>query len=302
MGGIAKLTKDDGSSLTINVEYNQLDPLLKKTINPDGDVADATGNSPFPGNMNTLVISMKSYVETLERTGGIIAEFVNPKYADSSKMKFKSTTRLECMMQDLPKELPASARVGFTMFDTWCAYSPVKNNSAVARQKFKDGNHPQSATTGETDIFAANCRILRMAGAAIQTAQKAVFNGIDVDLEALVVWSPQWASTFAMVLERLAGDASVSISQRSTLILDGNITIQNLTLDGALILKASPGSEVIIKRLRVVNEGWVLQPTSDDEEDEVARVRGFTVKRNATYQLEFKEPGLHIIEEEDVRS
>lgn len=29
----------------------------------------------------------------------VIAEFVNPKYADASKTAFKSSTRLECMMQ-----------------------------------------------------------------------------------------------------------------------------------------------------------------------------------------------------------
>lgn len=27
----------------VNVEYNLLDPLLRSTINPDGDVNDATG-------------------------------------------------------------------------------------------------------------------------------------------------------------------------------------------------------------------------------------------------------------------
>lgn len=35
--------------MTINVEYNQLDPLLRATINPEGDVNDDTGFSPFPG-------------------------------------------------------------------------------------------------------------------------------------------------------------------------------------------------------------------------------------------------------------
>ena len=34
---------------TINVEYNQLDPLLRDTTSPDGDVNDDTGFSPFPG-------------------------------------------------------------------------------------------------------------------------------------------------------------------------------------------------------------------------------------------------------------
>ena len=35
--------------MTINVEYNQLDPLLRATINAEGDVNDDTGFSPFPG-------------------------------------------------------------------------------------------------------------------------------------------------------------------------------------------------------------------------------------------------------------
>lgn len=35
--------------ITINVEYNQLDPLLRATIAPEGDVNDDTGFSPFPG-------------------------------------------------------------------------------------------------------------------------------------------------------------------------------------------------------------------------------------------------------------
>ena len=58
---------------------------------------------------------MDSYVKSLEETQGIIAEFVNPKYKDPSKTDFKSSTRLECMMQDYPKALPPSAAVGFTV-------------------------------------------------------------------------------------------------------------------------------------------------------------------------------------------
>lgn len=144
------------------------------------------GYSPFPGNINQLVIKLLSYVEQLAKTGasvvslpalaaevhlhplcqpsarqvcagaaclrsiaggngsshgsatapgvpcvdlwrldeavllsplphpgGTIGEFVNPKYKDATKTAFKSSTRLECMMQDYPKALPADARVGF---------------------------------------------------------------------------------------------------------------------------------------------------------------------------------------------
>lgn len=64
-----------------------------------GDVNDESGFSPFPGNINQLVIKVDSYARELERSGGIISEFVNPKYKDASKTTFKSSTRLECMMQ-----------------------------------------------------------------------------------------------------------------------------------------------------------------------------------------------------------
>ena len=49
IGGIARLTHADGRVMTINVEYNQLDPLLRATSFPDGDVNDESGYSPFPG-------------------------------------------------------------------------------------------------------------------------------------------------------------------------------------------------------------------------------------------------------------
>lgn len=37
-----------------------------------------------------------------------------PAGRDTTKTVFKSSTRLECMMQDFPKALPQGAKVGFT--------------------------------------------------------------------------------------------------------------------------------------------------------------------------------------------
>lgn len=55
--------------MVINVEYNQLDPLLRATGYPDGDVNCETGYSPFPGNINqvlfltyTLVMFLVKYL------------------------------------------------------------------------------------------------------------------------------------------------------------------------------------------------------------------------------------------------
>lgn len=58
IGGIARLTHADGRSMVINVEYNQPDPLLRATINPEGDANCETGFSPFPGNINQAVVQI----------------------------------------------------------------------------------------------------------------------------------------------------------------------------------------------------------------------------------------------------
>lgn len=66
----ARLADDVGclnnprSSLIINVEYNQLDPILRATVSPEGDVNDPeTGLSPFPGNTNNLVFMLEPYLK-----------------------------------------------------------------------------------------------------------------------------------------------------------------------------------------------------------------------------------------------
>mmetsp|Transcript_8147 Transcript_8147/g.16045 ORF Transcript_8147/g.16045 Transcript_8147/m.16045 type:complete len:379 (-) Transcript_8147:58-1194(-) len=92
-GGIMKMTKGD-ETYTLNVEYNQIEALLKEVgWHPDGDVgngilgrgSEATAKlSPFPGNTNILLLNLPSYLATLERTAGAVPEFVNPKYADAT--------------------------------------------------------------------------------------------------------------------------------------------------------------------------------------------------------------------------
>ncbi len=54
IGGIASLRRPDGTALTINVEYNLLDPLLRANGWANGDVNDDTGYSTFPGTKQAL--------------------------------------------------------------------------------------------------------------------------------------------------------------------------------------------------------------------------------------------------------
>jgi UDP-sugar pyrophosphorylase len=90
-----------------------------------------TGYSPFPGNANNLVIELQAYAKVLRgEDQGVVIEFVNPKYKEGSRTAFQKPTRLECMMQDIPKlfqkEMGTDAKIGFTMFDRWFTFSPAK--------------------------------------------------------------------------------------------------------------------------------------------------------------------------------
>ncbi|WOL19775.1 UDP-sugar pyrophosphorylase [Canna indica] len=290
IGGITKLTHADGRSMVINVEYNQLDPLLRASGHADGDVNCETGFSPFPGNINQLILELDPYIEELRRTKGAISEFVNPKYTDSTKTSFKSSTRLECMMQDYPKSLSPLARVGFTVMDTWLAYAPVKNNPEDAA-KIPKGNPYHSATSGEMAIYRANSRILKKAGVRIADPIIDVFNGQEVEVWSRITWSPKWALTFNDVKRKLKDECSVS--QRSTLVLNGqNVFLDNLSLDGTLIVNSIDEAEVRLMG-SVQNKGWSLEHVDhkDNSIPEEIRIRGFKIQKVEQLELNYVEAG-----------
>ncbi|KAL7597088.1 hypothetical protein Lser_V15G28988 [Lactuca serriola] len=58
--------------MVINIEYNQLDTLLRATSHPNGDVNCDTGFSPYPGNINQLILEVGPYMDELSKTGGAI--------------------------------------------------------------------------------------------------------------------------------------------------------------------------------------------------------------------------------------
>jgi UDP-sugar pyrophosphorylase len=80
IGAITKLEKPStGEVRTINVEYNMLDPLLRATVSKEGDVNDDTGFSPYPGNINQILFKLDDYTAALDKSKGLMPEFVNPK-------------------------------------------------------------------------------------------------------------------------------------------------------------------------------------------------------------------------------
>ncbi|KAK3230549.1 hypothetical protein Dsin_002430 [Dipteronia sinensis] len=295
IGGITKLTHTDGRSMVINVEYNQLDPLLRATGFPDGDANCETGFSPFPGNINQLIFELDPYIEDLKKTGGAIKEFVNPKYKDASKTSFKSSTRLECMMQDYPKTLPPNARVGFTVIDTWLAYAPVKNNPEDAA-KVPKGNPYHSATSGEMAIYRANSLILKKAGVQVDDPVQQVFNGQEVEVWPRIAWKPKWGLTFSEIKNKIGG--SCSISQKSTMVIKGsNVSLQDLSLDGTLVVDSVDGAEVKV-RGSVKNKGWMVENVDykDTSVPEEIRIRGFKINKIEQLEKKYSELGKFCLE------
>ena len=288
IGALARLVPKDAAKegekakgLTINVEYNQLDPLLRATAEfADGDADDPeTGFSPFPGNINQLVVGMEPYLAALEASAGVVGEFVNPKYKDpKARADFKSPARLECMMQDLPHALdPSKDPVGFlTINQVWAAYSPVKNSLAEAAAKGAKGEPTHSAAAAEADAYRANCFLLSSLGAKIEGGgggggggggesgafTKREFKGVPVELWPAVSWSPLFALTMDDLERRLRDPTKITVSPGSALVVRlpvkkssssssspfevGSVSIEGLDLDGALEVEVHPGASLRI--------------------------------------------------------
>ena len=302
---------DPDKSLVINVEYNQLDPLLRTQGDCLGDVADpATGFSPFPGNANNIVMELDAYAQTLKgEDQGVVVEFVNPKYKDDTRTAFTKPTRLECMMQDIPKlfqkELGAArANIGFTQFDRWLTFSPAKNALAAGQAAIKSGGTaPGTLSSAESDLYVQNHRKLQHIGVQIEknspdSDDLVSVAGIPVTPGPRVVLGPAFGIIQRDYSDKIVNGKAVRITQRSSLVVDGHhVTIKALDLDGALVVRAGPDSHVTVDGLVVKNAGWALQELDDSQaHPETVQIRGYTMKKKETAEYVVDEPGQFVID------
>lgn len=297
---------DPEKSLTINVEYNQLDPLLKTQGDCKGDVADETGFSPYPGNSNILVLEMGAYAKTLKgEDQGVVLEFVNPKYKDDTRTDFKKPTRLECMMQDIPKlfqkEMGSEANIGFTNFDRWFSFSPAKNSLEAGVEAVAGGsNAPGTMSSAETDLYVQNQRKLKFGGMDAKVTEEAdlvPIGGIPVTPGPRIILEPGFAITQEEIQRKIEGGR---ITERSALVLDGEgLTVKNLDLDGALIIRTGPGCEVLVDGLVVKNKGYVVKENEEgaDIPEEVA-IRGYVMEKQEAMEIIIEEPGKYVVDKD----
>ncbi|KAL3919700.1 MAG: hypothetical protein SGPRY_005536 [Prymnesium sp.] len=332
IGGIMKLTAEDGRSMTVNVEYNQIDALLKATVEPRGDVNGENGYSAYPGSINQLIFAMEPYAAKLKESGGGMPEFVNPKYTDSTKTAFKAPTRLECMMQaralyDYPKSLGSEASVGFSSVTNTIAFSPVKTNLADSKLKFGGlckgqgyyawgwlspvtvdlssmltGMPTYSAASGEADIYKSNCEMLAAAGVALPGFTQVVRAGVEVDDCPRVVVDPSFGITLAQWKSKLVKPADVKLAPGSTLILRGDLKglrVGSLDLKGTLIVSVAPGAQVTLQNVKEDNAGWRFTDLAEGAEvsEEIA-IRGYTIEKLGQREIEFSEPGTYVVNDE----
>ena len=280
IGAICRINRKDGSSVVQNVEYNLVDPLLKDKYNGKGDVANETGFCDFPGNLNVLIFKLRPYLNVLDETKGLVPEFVNPKYADETRNKFKSPTRLECLMQDVPKLIKHGEKVGYTYFDRWFCFSACKNNLHDACEKLRRNETGESAFTVERDIFKTNERIMQEICGKLEIVKtepenELVINGCKVKFGPKIVIYPSFAPTISelkMKLKKMR--KGIRMTNNSILILKNDINIEEgIDLDGYLVVDEDQKELLVCKNQKRIT----YQLLKKGEGKVYEKLRGYSI-------------------------
>lgn len=291
VGAICKLVPDNKSETTrpivINVEYNQLAALLKDAGIDEGSNQET---SPFPGNANILMFQLEGYKRVLDRSKGNIPEFVNPKFADKTRTTFKSPTRLECMMQDIPRMFTEGEAAGATMMDRWLTFTTVKNNCSDAAAKSKAGGNPEAPFTAEADLSLCNAKLLQLAypQAEIDPPEEAQFLGIKYKVGPTIVFDPGYGLTLHKIKESLQNCQKLEITRRSVLIIRGsNVNFKRLRLDGSIEID-STGKAVTVDE-EIKNDGHVVESLEGAEKMDSApialQIRGYKYTAKAVHKI-----------------
>jgi hypothetical protein len=188
------------------------------------------------------------------------------------------------MMQDYPKVLTSSSKVGFTSMPSWICFSPCKNNSVDAAALLSSGVPPGSAFSAESDQYYCHAEILHKIGVNIRFAQPITYLGISAVPGPRVVFHPRFAIFPTDIKKCFSNPDKVTITARSTLIIEGDVEIICLHLDGALKLQAIPGTKLIVNTgtRKIHNKGHELCSIDSNNSMEFERMRGYSIKKHET--------------------
>lgn len=202
------------------------------------------------------------------------------------------------MMQDYPKLLSATARVGFAQFQRWTAFSAVKNAIADGADKQRAGNSAEVAATGECDLFTFAHRMLTQAGCDVAKPAQQTFKGVSLEQPPKIVLTPVFGLSQQQIQSHFRGKHAIQIkntNHATALVLDGaQIELESLSLDGALVIRAHKDARVTVRDLKVANKGWTYDELSDDKMmqiDQKYAVRGYTLTKHEAEVYVFDKPG-----------
>jgi hypothetical protein len=117
--------------------------------------------------------------------------------------------------------LSTKGAVGFTTYDTWFSFSPVKNNIKDAAVLGAKGMPSFGAAQGEYDFYNWSTRVLKEAcGVNIEEdTEKVDYAGLKLAFGAKILLDPTFAITIEELRKKVAG--TNTISKNSSLILKG---------------------------------------------------------------------------------
>ena len=152
-------------------------------------------------------------------------------------------------------------------------------------------------SSAESDKYIQNQRKLKHAGMSVDITEESdlvEIGGIPVTPGPRVILCPGFGITQQEIVKKISGG---KISKKSSLVLEGQgLTVKNLDLDGALIIRSSPECEVEVNGLVVRNKGYQLEeiPEGADVEEAVS-IRGYTMAKHDAMEIIIKEPGKYSI-------
>jgi len=187
------------------------------------------------------------------------------------------------------------------MFDDW-TYSPVKNSLVEAYEKLKGGAPGRSALEGEFEYYAAASHALAAVGVPLAPPTTFTAVGITVPRHPAIVVHPGFANGINDWRRAFPTPAAVSITPRSSLVITGpgKCTIEGLALDGGLSIHVGKGASVLVKRLKVENEGVEFVPLEAGVNLSIPdwqKIRAFTCLKKQCRALSFPDPGEYVVQE-----
>lgn len=280
IGALCKLIDKDGKTSFANIEYNQLDSLFKEKYNGKGDKPNKDGFCDFPGNLNVLVFNLGSYLNIIEESKGLVPEFVNPKYVDDTRQKFKVPTRLETLMQDVPKLIKNNGTEGYTYFHRWFCFSACKNNLHDACERLKKDESPEGAFSVEKEIFQYNERMMKEVIGKLEIINTEPPNELIIDdckvtFGPKIIIYPSFAATATELRDKLKlMKKKIRMTNNSTLIIKNDIIInEGIDLDGYLIVDKDATDYIICKNKKKI----IYRLLKKGEGKNYEQIRGYTI-------------------------